>query len=244
MSSKPFAIIAGVGAGTGAAVAKKFAKEYPVALLARSEQFADSLAAEINAEGGSAVSYKADVSDETSIEAAMNQIRIAFGTKCAAAVFNASSRPFPKPFSWQSPYDLRHGLDISLIGAFLFAKATLPLLLNMADDDEIVPTLIFTGATASVKANAWLQPFNIPKHALRGLAQTLYDEFKPKGVHVAHVIIDGVIRMPLTWWLKPFSSWHAKLDPNAIAQSYWLLHKQHIPHLSQEICIRPFSEKW
>lgn len=132
----------------------------------------------------------------------------------------------------------------------------------MAHDDKIVPTLIFTGATASVKANAWLQPFNIPKHALRGLTQTLYDEFKPKGVHVAHVIIDGVIRMPLTWWLKPFSSWHAKLDPNAvslhqlyfvssmlklvnqIAQSYWLLHKQHIPHLSQEICIRPFSEKW
>lgn len=95
-------------------MAKKFAKEYPVALLARSEQFAENLAAEINAEGGTAVSYKTDVSDEASVEAAIDQIRLAFGTNCAAAVFNASSRPFPKPFSWQSPDDLRHGLDISL----------------------------------------------------------------------------------------------------------------------------------
>lgn len=103
------------------------------------------------------------------------------------------------------------------MGAFLFAQASLPLLLNSVGSTDLPPTLIFTGATASVKANTWLQPFNVPKHALRGHAKALHDEFAPQGVHVAHVIVDGVIRMPLTWWLKPLSSWDAKLDPDAVS---------------------------
>lgn len=68
-----------------------------------------------------------------------------------------------------------------------------------------------------MKANAWLQPFNVPKHALRALSESLFEEFEPQGVHVAHAIIDGVIRMPLTWWLKPFSPRDAKLDPDAVS---------------------------
>lgn len=98
----------------------------------------------------------------------------------------------------------------------------MPLLLNSVGNTELPPTLIFTGATASVKANTWLQPFNVPKHALRGHAKALHDEFASQGVHVAHVIVDGVIRMPLTWFLKPLSSWDAKLDPDAVsyANSY------------------------
>lgn len=91
------------------------------------------------------------------------------------------------------------------------------MLLSGTEIKDLVPTIIFTGATASVKANAWMQPFPISKHALRGLSQTLYQEFTPKGVHVAHVIVDGVIRMNLTWWLKPLSSWNAKLDPDAVS---------------------------
>lgn len=104
------------------------------------------------------------------------------------------------------------------MGAFLFAQGALPLLLNAkGKTGDYRPTLIFTGATASVKANAWLQPFNVPKHSLRSLSQTLHDEFAPQGIHVAHAIIDGVIRMPLTWFLKPFSSRDAKLDPDAVS---------------------------
>lgn len=103
-------------------------------------------------------------------------------------------------------------------GAFLFAQNTLPLLLNaVGKAQQLYPTLLFTGATAAVKANTWLQPFNVPKHALRALSQGLHDEFSLKGVHVAHVIIDGIVRMPLTWFMKPLSSWDAKMDPNAVS---------------------------
>lgn len=101
-------------------MARTFAKSYPVALLARSTTFSNSLAAEINAEGGHAVSYQVDVADEDSVNAAFDQIRKAFGTKCAAAVFNASGRPFPKPFLWQSENDLHSGLDISLYVLLFF----------------------------------------------------------------------------------------------------------------------------
>ncbi|OAA61416.1 oxidoreductase, short chain dehydrogenase/reductase family [Cordyceps fumosorosea ARSEF 2679] len=244
MTSKPYAIIAGVGAGTGAAVARRFAKQYPVALLARSPDFSHKLAAEIEAEGGTAVSYKVDVANEEDMERVFGEIKDHFGSTCAAAVFNASSRPFPKPFLWQTQGDMDHALNITLHGAYLFAKLTLPLLLNAKGEEALVPTLLYTGATAGVKANAWLQPFAVSKHALRALVLALADEFAPQGVHVAHAIIDGVIRMPLTWVLKPLSSWHAKLDPTAIADSYWHLHQQPLAHSTAEIALRPFCETW
>lgn len=132
MDQKPFAIIAGVGkqrrhiqlfvlviwlfegAGTGGSLAKRFAKQYPVALLARSTKFASELASQIEDDGGTAVSYQVDVSDEKSMEVTFNEIRKQFGTNCAAALFNASSRPFPKPFLWQSESDLSHALGITL----------------------------------------------------------------------------------------------------------------------------------
>lgn len=102
------------GAGTGAAVARRFAKQYPVALLARSVDYAKGLAAEIEAEGGTAVSYKVDVANEEDLKRAFGEIKQRFGTVCAAAIFNASSRPFPKPFLWQSQSDLDWALSITL----------------------------------------------------------------------------------------------------------------------------------
>ncbi len=102
------------GAGTGAAVARKFAEKYPVALIARSTKVSNQLVSEIEAGGGTAASFQADVSDEDSMKSAFGDIEERFGRRCAAAVFNASGRPFPKPFQWQSQTDLSYGLDISL----------------------------------------------------------------------------------------------------------------------------------
>lgn len=82
--------------------------------MARSTKFASELASQIEDDGGTAVSYKVDVSDEKSMEVTFDEIRKQFGTNCAAAIFNASSRPFPKPFLWQSEDDLSHALDITL----------------------------------------------------------------------------------------------------------------------------------
>lgn len=74
----------------------------------------NQLVSDIEAEGGTAVSFLADVSDEESMKRAFGEIEERFGRRCAAAVFNASGRPFPKPFQWQSQSDLSYGLDISL----------------------------------------------------------------------------------------------------------------------------------
>lgn len=93
---------------------RRFAQQYPVALLARSQDFAKRLAAEIEAEGGTAMSYQVDVADEADMSRTFGEIEQQFGTNCAAAIFNASSRPFPKPFLWQSQIDIDHALNITL----------------------------------------------------------------------------------------------------------------------------------
>ena len=99
MSPSPFAVIAGVGPGTGAAVARRFAKAYPVALLARSPDNYESLVQEINASGGQAIGISTDVSSEESVKSAFVKIEEEFGgaVGCAAAVFNASGPFMRKP---------------------------------------------------------------------------------------------------------------------------------------------------
>ena len=93
-----FAVIAGVGAGTGRSVALKFAKAYPVALLARTPANYESIVEEINASGGKAIGISTDVSDSASVKAAFKQIESELGGTCSAAVFNASGGFVRKPF--------------------------------------------------------------------------------------------------------------------------------------------------
>lgn len=103
-------------------------------------------------------------------------------------------------------------------GAFNFAQGTLPLLLEARDTSPHPPTLIFTGATASMRGSAKCAAFASTKFALRALAQSLAREFGPQGVHVSHAIIDGVIDIPRT---KRFAFEHedAKLSPDAVSSS-------------------------
>lgn len=129
-------------------------------------------------------------------------------------------------------------------GAFLFSQSSLPLLLNHVPSDTLPPTLIFTGATASVKSNARMSSFSTGKYALRALSQSIAREFAPQGVHVAHAIIDGVIDIPRTKeWLKDQPP-EAKISADAIAEAYWDLHRQSNRAFTNEIDIRPMLEKW
>jgi NAD(P)-dependent dehydrogenase (short-subunit alcohol dehydrogenase family) len=131
-------------------------------------------------------------------------------------------------------------------GAFLFSQHSLPGLLKHSEDKsaQYPGTLIFTGATASYKANALMSAFASAKHALRALSYSIAREFAPKGVHVAHASIDGVIDIPRTKeWLKDAPP-EAKIDPNDIAQTYWDLHTQSKRCFTNDIDIRPMLEKW
>jgi NAD(P)-dependent dehydrogenase (short-subunit alcohol dehydrogenase family) len=108
-------------------------------------------------------------------------------------------------------------------GAFLFSQAVLPLLLKNTNAEH-PPTLIFTSATAAMKGSALCSSFATGKFAMRALAQSLAREFGPKGVHVNHAIIDGVIDIERT---KGYNlPEHAKIKPDAIADAYWYLHTQ------------------
>jgi len=243
----PIAIIAGVGPGTGAAVARRFAKLYPVVLLARSPENFESLASEINSSGGKAIGISTDVSSEDSVKAAISKIKSEFGdVPAAAAIFNASGPFVRKPLLEMSVDEFTAGHEVSVKGAFIFSQQVLPLLLKHAEDQsaQYPPTLIFTGATASVKANALMSSFASAKYAKRALSTSIAKEFAPKGVHVAHAIIDGVIDIPRTReWLKDQPP-EAKIEADGIADSYWGLHVQSKRCFTNEIDIRPMLEKW
>ena len=127
-------------------------------------------------------------------------------------------------------------------GAFHFSQAVIPLLQSSTKTSPYPPSLIFTGATASVKGSARFAAFATMKFALRAMAQSLAREFGPEGVHVAHAVIDGVIDIPRT------KDWDfgedGKISPDAIADAYWWLSTQPKSAFTWEIDIRPGREKW
>jgi NAD(P)-dependent dehydrogenase (short-subunit alcohol dehydrogenase family) len=220
MPSKLIAIIAGVGPGTGASVARKFSKTYPVVLLARTPESFSSLASEINASGGRALGIPTDVSSAPSLTSALSAIKTEFGddVAAAAAIFNASGAFMRKPFLEIPASTFEKSLAVSGMGGVLFSQTFLPLLLKGVDNAH-PPSLIFTGATASVKSNAQMASFSTGKWALRALSQSLAREFGPQGVHVAHVVVDGVIDIPRTReWLKDAPK-EAKLSADAVSNS-------------------------
>ncbi|KNG86848.1 oxidoreductase, short chain dehydrogenase/reductase family [Aspergillus nomiae NRRL 13137] len=243
MASKPFAIIAGVGPGTGASIARKFAQAYSVVLLARNPANFTPVVDEINANGGQATGISADLSDTNSVNSAFEKITQQYGgSTLAAAVFNSGGGFVRKPFLELTEEEFVSGFESQGKGGFNFAQRTLPLL-QKASGLQHPPTLIFTGATASLKGSASFSAFASGKFALRALAQSLAREFGPKGVHVSHVVIDGVIDIPRTkaW---TFEHEDAKLDPAAIADAYWHLHTQPRTTWGFELDLRPYVEKW
>ncbi|KAL2853209.1 hypothetical protein BJX68DRAFT_234188 [Aspergillus pseudodeflectus] len=244
MAAKPLAIIAGVGPGTGASVARKFAAAYSVVVIARNPDNYNPLVEEINASGGKALGLSADLSDSSAVSSVFDKISQQFkDAPLAAAVFNSGGGFVRKPFLELTEEEFTNGFRSQGLGAFNFAKQTLPLLQKSTGQLPHPPTLIFTGATASVRGSANFAPFASGKFALRALAQSLAREFGPKGVHIAHVIIDGVIDIPRTKEWK-FEHEDAKLDPGAIADAYWHLHTQPRTTFGFELDLRPYVEKW
>lgn len=233
---KLIAIIAGVGPGTGSAIARRFAQAYPVVLLARSHQSLDPVAKEITDNGGSAISIPTDVTSASGMTSTMDQVKAHFGSdiNIAAAVYNVASKFMRKPFLEQSPEEFLGSLEPSVKGAFNFAQATLPLMLNIKDVQcQYPPTLIFTGrshpphfskypandplgATAALRGGSGLAGFAMSKFGIRAMSQSLAREFGPKGVHVSHAIIDGIIDTEKT---KGYSQDvpDSKIDPNWVS---------------------------
>jgi NAD(P)-dependent dehydrogenase (short-subunit alcohol dehydrogenase family) len=199
-----------------------------VALLARNPANYESTVKEIEESGGQAIGVSADVSSPTSVKNAFVEIQKAFeGKKLAVAVYNVGGKFVRKPFLEMSLEEYESGYEANGKGFFLFAQATLPLLLEAVDTSPHPPSLIITGATASLRGSANMSSFASGKFALRATGQSLAREFGPKGIHVAHALIDGVINIPRTKnWPVNGGVPDGKINSDAVSPSSFMLHCQ------------------
>lgn len=225
------ALIVGAGSGLSAALARVFTHEgMQVALAARS---ADKLAEFVRETGARA--FNCDAARRDEVERLFAELDAAKLTP-DVVVYNASYRT-RGPFIDLDPAEVEKALAITAFGGFLVAQAAVRRMLPRGQG-----AILFTGASASVKGYAQSAPFAMGKFALRGLAQSLARELQPKGIHVAHVVVDGGIRSARR--VEPADAPDSLLDPDAIAQSYLHLLRQPRSAWTQELELRPWVEKF
>jgi short-subunit dehydrogenase len=225
------ALIVGAGSGLSASVARLFMKEgMGVALAARSAAKLDEF---VQATGAKA--FNCDAARRGEVEKLFADLDAAQLTP-DVVVYNASFRT-RGAFVDLDPVDVEKALAITAYGGFLVAQAAVKRMLPKATG-----AILFTGASASVKGYAQSAPFAMGKFALRGLAQSLSRELHPKGIHVAHVVIDGGIRSARR--AEPADAPGSLLDPDAIAANYLYLLKQPRSAWSAELELRPWVERF
>jgi NAD(P)-dependent dehydrogenase (short-subunit alcohol dehydrogenase family) len=231
-------IVVGVGPGLGAALVRRFAQGgHAVAMIARSREFMDQLAAEVNAAGGRTLAVIANVGDAEQIARAFDTVRSKLGAP-EVLLYNAGSGNWGT-ITEITPQQYEESWRTNAYGAFLCAK--------QAVSDMIAKrrgVMLFTGATAGVKAGAKSAAFGPAKFAVRGLAQSLARDLGPRGIHVAYVNVDGIIDIPHIRTRMPSLKDEDLLQPAAIAEAYWSLANQHPSAWTQELDVRPFKEKF
>jgi NAD(P)-dependent dehydrogenase (short-subunit alcohol dehydrogenase family) len=241
VAKQEFVWIAGVGAsaGLGAALARRFSRGgYGVVVTGRTKERIEAVAAELREAGGHAVALAADVSSEGELTAAATRVA-ALGT-LAGGVFNAAAAE-RAPSLQLSGAAFEQAWRVSTLGGFLFGREVLRVLVPRGQG-----TLLFTGATASLRGRPPFAAFAAAKAGLRSVSQTFAREFGPRGVHVAHVVIDGGIDGERLRTHSPQRVSDAGPDgllaPDAIAEAYWQLHVQPRSAWTQEIDLRPYKE--
>jgi len=230
---KRVAVVAGVGPGLGAALVRKLAKEgCRVGMFARSPEFIGKLAAEL---GKDALAIPTDISNAKQVMAGFRKVREQLGP--VEILIAHASGSVGEGLMKTTPEQFERSWRIGVLGAFVCAREAVPDMLERG-----VGAIIFTGATSSVRGRGGAVAFSSAKFAIRGLAQSLAVELWPKGIHIAHVIIDGVIDTPdVRKTYKP-SAKEPLLKPEAIADAYWDLIEQDRSAWSLEIDVRPSKE--
>ena len=242
MSETVLIVGAGATAGVGGALARKFSEAgYHVIVVGRTLEKLEALVSEIRERGGSAGSVVADVTSEVDQEKMVEAVR-ARKEPLAAAIYNAGSN-FPIKFSDVTPEQFEAFWRVGCFGAFLTARHALPLF-----SEQGKGSLFFTGASASLRGRPNFGHFSVAKAGLRNLAQALAREYGPQGIHVAHVVIDGVVNGDIVRgrfgdYLTSLGD-DGALEPDAIAEAFWSLHAQHPSAWTHELDLRPYKESW
>ncbi|MFD1564981.1 SDR family NAD(P)-dependent oxidoreductase [Haloarchaeobius amylolyticus] len=229
------AVIAGVGPGLGASIARKFITEgCQVGLFARSTDFLESLAADL---GDDALAISTDITDPEAVEAGFREVRDAFGP--VDVLVNHASGGSWKGLQDISPDEFEQALRVSAQGSLLCSQEAVDDML--ADDGG---TIIFTGATSAIRGRGGALGFSAAKFAARGMAESMARELGPEGIHVAHVVIDGQIGSSQGRETQPNRDEDEFLDPDAIADSYWHLVTQDRSAWTLELDLRPHVEEF
>ena len=242
MNEAKAVLVIGAGDATGGAIARRFAREGYIACVTR--RSADKLAPlvdQIRAEGGQAHGFASDARKEedmvalvAKIEREIAPIDVAvfnIGANVRFGITETTSRVYTKVW------------EMACFGGFLMGREAAKVILPRGRG-----TIIFTGATASVRGREGFAAFAGAKHALRALAQSMARELWPKGIHVAHTIIDGAIdtefirsNFPERYALKVQQG---ILSPEHIADAYWQIHCQPRDTWTHETELRPWIESW
>lgn len=232
--SKPVCVVVGVGPGNGAALARRFHREgYAVAMLARSTELTAGLAREL--EGARA--YSCDVSDEAAVSRTFAAIAIDLGP-VDVLVYNAGVGVWGT-IEDVSAKDFEHAWRVNALGGFLATKQVVGPMKKAGRG-----TIVFIGATASRRGNVKTAAFAPAKAAQRSLAESMARHLWPAGVHVAVVILDGVVDLPRTREMladKPDSFF---ISPDEVAESVLTLARQPRSVWTFELEARPFGETW
>jgi NAD(P)-dependent dehydrogenase (short-subunit alcohol dehydrogenase family) len=236
------ALVIGAGDGTGGAIAKRFAREGFVACVTRrNAEKLEPLLDEIHAAGGEAHGFGSDARREEEVASLIEQIETSVGP-IEVFVFNVGAN-VPCSVLDETARKYMKIWELACFGGFLTAQAVARRMVQRGRG-----TILFTGATASVRGGAGYAAFSGAKHALRALAQSMARELGPKNIHVGHVIVDGAIdtafikeTMPDVYAEKESDG---ILNPEHIADAYWFLHSQPRDAWTFELDLRPWSEKW
>ena len=241
-------LVIGAGDATGGAIARRFARAgYTVCATRRHADKLQPLIDQIRAEGGVAHGFGSDARQPEAVEALIADIETRIGP-IEVLVFNIGANA-PSSVLEETPRKYYKIWEMACFSGFLNAQQVARRMVAHAEvDASRQRTILFTGATASLRGSANFSAFAGAKHALRALAQSMARELGPRGIHVAHVVVDGAIdtafirdNFPQRYALKDQDG---ILNPDHIADTYFMLHQQPRDAWTHEIDLRPWMEKF
>lgn len=244
MPLKPSCLIVGAGDGVGSAIARAFAREGLAVCITRRPRNLESLeavAASIRAEGGEAHAFGVDARNEAEMIALVDRVEAEIGP-LQVVVFNIGANVrFPVVETTAQVYS--KVWEMAALAGFFTGREAARVMTPRGKG-----TILFTGATASTRGGAGFSAFAGAKAALRQLAQSLAREIGPKGIHVAHVVVDGMIDGTFARSIAPdlqtLLDEDAILKPDEIARNYVWLHNQQRSAWTFELDLRPWKENW
>ena len=243
MPTAKVALVIGAGDATGGAVARRFAAEgFTACVTRRTADKLEPLVRQIEGDGGKAHAFGSDARREDQVVSLFETIERDIGPIEVLAFNVGGNVRFPIRETTARVYTKVWAM--CALGGFLTGREAARVMVPRQRG-----TILFTGATASVRGGVGYSAFSGGKHALRALAQSMARELGPEGIHVAHVVIDGGIdtdftrsRAPDTYDARKQAG--AILNPESIAENYWMLHSQPRDAWTHELDLRPWSEKW